>query len=210
MQAAFRRAIDEGSALFKSEADWLAFATGFTAENLKSMKMTKDAVDESTQHSDIEKTGDGAAAEIDSAARCEAFKASVLDSWVWMDYISVPQTVGLSDAAAVQETIGKQADAIRSIPSYIRRATQFWICTPDGARHENGQLCSYGTWNERGWCRLEETTIALLHMQQHARPLHTIRRTKQIDLLTVRICSYGAHGPYMSLGKASYGYLAKA
>ena len=36
---------------------------------------------------------------------------------VRQDYISVPQTVGLSDAAAVQDALGKQARAIRSVPS---------------------------------------------------------------------------------------------
>ena len=173
MQSAFKCAIAEGDGLFKSVDDWKAFANGITSDNLKSLRATKDEVelDDSTA-AEAEKVA--ASEEMDEAAlalRRDAFKQSVADSWVWMDYISVPQTVGLTNAAAVTETIGKQADAIRSIPSYIRKATCFWICTPQGAKHESGQLCSYATWNERGWCRLEETTIALLNLRQLARPI---------------------------------------
>ena len=165
MQAAFRRAIEEGAGLFKSDEDWASYATGLTAENIKTLQAAAAGLVEgepATNHHETHDLGDAAK---------EAFSARVREGWVWMDYISIPQTVGLSDAKAVQETIGKQSRAIRSIPAYVRCAQSFWICTPSDARHESGQVCSYATWNERGWCRLEETTIALLNLRAHARPL---------------------------------------
>ena len=33
-----------------------------------------------------------------------------------------------------------QARAIRSIPSYIRQASVFWICTPHGAVHSRKRI----------------------------------------------------------------------
>jgi hypothetical protein len=103
---------------------------------------------------------------------------------VWMDYISVPQTIGLATSELVSKALEQQALAIRSIPAYIRRVHVFWICTPAGARHENGTSCSYATWAERGWCRLEETTIALLHLAD-ARPLLLTEPVNEPPLVTV-------------------------
>ena len=37
------------------------------------------------------------------------FKHDVAGGWVWMDYISIPQTVGLSNADEVQPTPATQA-----------------------------------------------------------------------------------------------------
>ena len=176
MQAAFRRAIEEGAGLFKSEDDWQAYATGLTTANRASLGSA--AVVGTTAESEPSAgavEGEPAInhlyAHDDGDDAKDTFKARVRDGWVWMDYISIPQTVGLSDSKAVHDTIGKQGKAIRSIPSYVRRAQSFWICTPSNARHESGQVCSYATWNQRGWCRLEETTIALLNLRSHARPL---------------------------------------
>ena len=165
MQAAFRLAIEKGAGLFKSDEDWASYATGITADNLKTLAAAGADLVEGEATTNYHETHD-----LGDAAK-EAFRARVREGWVWMDYISIPQTVGLSDTAAVQETIGKQSQAIRSIPAYVRCAQSFWICTPSGARHESGQVCSYATWNQRGWCRLEETTIALLNLRAHARPL---------------------------------------
>jgi len=167
MQAAFRIAIDEGKGLFKSHEDWKAYAEGITTTNAKSVRAF--GADEESAALGAGASGLEMDEERRLALRHETFKASVAESWVWMDYLSVPQTVGLSDVEAVKETISKQADAIRSIPSYICHATTFWICTPQDAKHESGELCSYATWNARGWCRLEETTISLLNLAQHAR-----------------------------------------
>ena len=203
MQAAFKRAMTDGSKFFKTEDDWKvrvqsiavspclglalasspslsccarrasqAFATGMSSANRESLKGAKDAldVDDDTLKA-IEGSGGNSGEGMDLEAASAAFQASVRDGWVWMDYISVPQTIGLSDPAAVRAALAKQALAIRSIPAYITRAHRFWICTPYGATHESGQRCSYATWNERGWCRLEETTISLLNLANHARPL---------------------------------------
>jgi hypothetical protein len=175
MQAAFRIAIDEGKGLFKSHEDWKAYAEGMTTTNATSFRKFGSNAESASLGTGSSACEAGASPEMDVerrlALRHETFKANVADSWVWMDFLSVPQTVGLSDVAAVQEAISKQADAIRSIPSYIRHATTFWICTPQGAKHESGELCSYATWSARGWCRLEETTIALLNLATHARPI---------------------------------------
>ena len=166
MQAAFRRAIDEPRALFKDADDWSSFARGSTAANLASLTTTREAVRGDDGSETVAATVDH-----EDGSMHSAFAEATRSGWVWMDYLSVPQTIGLSDPAAVRAALAKQALAIRSIPAYITRAHRFWICTPYGATHESGQRCSYATWNERGWCRLEETTISLLNLANHARPL---------------------------------------
>ena len=165
MQAAFRRAIDEPRALFKDADDWSSFARGSTAANLASLTTTREAVRGDDGSETVAATVDH-----EDGSMHSAFAEATRSGWVWMDYLSVPQTIGLPDPAAVAAALADQAKAIRSIPSYIRRARTFWICTPAGARHEAGHACSYATWHERGWCRLEETAISLAHLGD-ARPL---------------------------------------
>jgi hypothetical protein len=80
----------------------------------------------------------------------DAFQKSVVDGWVWMDYISIPQTIGLSTEAEPQAVLKQQAAAIESIPEYVKHAKNFWVCAPSGARHvDAGIECNYETWHSR-------------------------------------------------------------
>jgi len=67
------------------------------------------------------------------------------DSWVWMDYISISQTTGVKQTeevllspeakvlsqrlvqARLKIALAEQARAIRSIPAYVGRVTNFWV-----------------------------------------------------------------------------------
>ena len=165
MQAAFRRAMDDPEQLFKTPGDWEGYMQGLTSSNRETLmnarKKTKEIMsdvkgEEESKAMDADTVGNTLQnTEADDLVVAKAaFAQSVRDGWVWMDYISIPQTIGLSDEHAVNEALRKQALAIRSIPAYIRRAGRFWICTPEGAVHESGALCSYATWFQRGWCAL--------------------------------------------------------
>mmetsp|Transcript_3383 Transcript_3383/g.11317 ORF Transcript_3383/g.11317 Transcript_3383/m.11317 type:complete len:451 (-) Transcript_3383:119-1471(-) len=81
--------------------------------------------------------------------------------WVWMDYVSIPQTRGCLNEEELRETAAAQRLAINSIPAYVARANNFWVCAPSGVRHEDGERCDYATWSSRGWCRMEECCLAL-------------------------------------------------
>ena len=90
-----------------------------------------------------------------------AFAASVADGYVWMDYISIPQVISCSSKPAMDDVSKLQQHAISSIPTYVARANNFWVCAPSGVRHEDGGECDYSSWETRGWCRMEETCLAL-------------------------------------------------
>ena len=51
----------------------------------------------------------------------ESFRASVADGWVWMDFISIPQTIGLQDAGelatALEEQVRKSLNHCANWPS---------------------------------------------------------------------------------------------
>ena len=47
-----------------------------------------------------------------------------------------------------------QDDYIRLIPEYVEASDLFVVLAPR-CRHSNGLRCSFGSWTERGWCRLE-------------------------------------------------------
>lgn len=81
----------------------------------------------------------------------EGFRASVVDGYVWMDYISIPQTIGCKSDEELQRAIREQTLAIQAIPAYAASATNFWICCPSRAVHvDTGVSCGYDTWLERG------------------------------------------------------------
>jgi hypothetical protein len=77
-------------------------------------------------------------------------------------YLSIPQLLlrrNLSEEET-QKCLSQQKAAIGCIPLYVKRATNFWICAPSGARHVGtGELSDYTTWHDRGWCRTEEAVM---------------------------------------------------
>ena len=146
MQTLFRRVI-AGESIFRSEEDWNAYSRGFTAENARSA---------STKHASA--SDKGSFGEEESVMRSESnFLASIADGWVWMDYISIPQTIGCESEEETLRVLADQQRAIEAIPQYVQHAQNFWICAPSNARHcDTGIECNYETWLARGWCRMEE------------------------------------------------------
>ena len=59
----------------------------------------------------------------------------------------------------VQMWLGK---AVQSIPAYIERSTIVLVLVPPVEHVDRqGELCDYGNWRRRGWCRLELAGAAL-------------------------------------------------
>ena len=159
MQAIFRMAI-AGESIFRSEEDWNAYSKGYTAENAGSA---------STKHASATQ---GSFGDEESVLRSEAhFLASIADGWVWMDYISIPQTVTCTTTEETLRVLAEQKAAIHAIPSYVQHAQNFWICAPAGVRHADaGFEADYETWLARGWCRMEEAVLNLVRLGD-GRPL---------------------------------------
>ena len=160
MQTLFRRVI-AGESIFRSEEDWNAYSRGFTAENARSA---------STKHASA--SDKGSFGEEESVMRSESnFLASIADGWVWMDYISIPQTIGCESEEETLRVLDDQQRAIEAIPQYVQHAQNFWICAPSNARHcDTGIECNYETWLARGWCRMEEAVLNLIRLGD-GRPL---------------------------------------
>ena len=177
MQEVFKRAI-AGESIFRSDegafrapqclsqstslrahansppSDWRAYSKGYTAVNAFSVQQTSGVVEHSGEQSDE-----------------SAFRGGLRDGWVWMDYISIPQTIGCSSEEEVLRVMAEQKRAISSIPYYVQHAKNFWICAPSGAEHVDAcHECNYNTWHARGWCRMEEAVFLLIRLGD-GRPL---------------------------------------
>ena len=178
MQEVFRAASgEEPTSIFKTPEDWTSYSTGATSANAK---LVASSVGEQ-----------GAAAVGGGAAKTpEALRASIMDGFVWMDYISIPQTIGCQTDDELDKAISDQGFAIRSIPAYASAATNFWVCCPSGARHADkwgsAAACGYDTWADRGWCRIEEAAH-LLTRHGDSRPLivsNALGETPQVTVQT--------------------------
>lgn len=79
----------------------------------------------------------------------EQMASDVNEGYVWLDYASVPQ-------AADPESEEQRLRAIDSIPFYVDHALCFLAIVPK-VEHKDlkGTYCTYKSWMERGWCRLE-------------------------------------------------------
>lgn len=77
----------------------------------------------------------------------EEMANDVSAGYVWLDFASVPQ------AASAEEA---RLRAIDSIPYYVDHALCFLAIVPK-VEHKDlpGTYCTYKSWQERGWCRLE-------------------------------------------------------
>ena len=77
----------------------------------------------------------------------EQIADDVSNGYVWLDYASVPQAVEAEEA---------RLRAIDSIPFYVDHALCFLAIVPK-IEHKDlpGTFCTYKSWMERGWCRLE-------------------------------------------------------
>jgi len=84
---------------------------------------------------------------------------------VWIDYHSIPQIVqpGQVSPGPRQYNAADQDNAIRSIPFYIEQSSFFIVLAPTATHKDTGDICNFGSWRQRGWCRLEEWSNMLSH-----------------------------------------------
>jgi len=90
-----------------------------------------------------------------SALNCKAqkfnWKAALPEMFVWLDYLSMPQSNYGEDQVHAQDA----ALAVRSIPAYMERCSLLIVLAPPCRHQDTGSVCNYGTWRRRGWCRAE-------------------------------------------------------
>ena len=161
MHSVFNTALgDDPLSIFDSREDWASYAQGASLANQQWHARIK-----SEAASPERRKMTAAAAKspaFSEAAKVEEFQRTLRDGWVWMDYISIPQTVGCVTETETKQVLDQQAAAIRCIPTYVARSANFWICSPSSARHvDTRALCDYSTWHERGWCRMEEAVMTV-------------------------------------------------
>jgi ankyrin repeat protein len=82
------------------------------------------------------------------------------DTYVWLDWFSVPQPSVSSD----EQTLADMRRSIRSIPAYVASSAYTIILAPVCPKHDLGDhgadVCDMWSWTRRGWCRLEVTAHA--------------------------------------------------
>ena len=93
----------------------------------------------------------------------EDWAAIIPDAYIWMDFFCVPQIGQHLDGDANDMKL-----AIDSIPAYVARCSHFLAVVPT-VRHNDlpGVTCDYGSWLERGWCRIEMWAL-MLSVHQNA------------------------------------------
>ena len=147
MQDVFRRA-SAGESIFKDDDMWNLFIKGQSKQTASSVKAGFASID---QAEDTAWTPESSS---------DKFRRSIADGWVWLDFISISQTIGCKSEEEVKVALEEQGRAIASIPAYVAKATLFWVIAPSGVKHHDlGHECSLTTWAKRGWCRLEQTAL---------------------------------------------------
>lgn len=117
-----------------SERDWSAFKSG-TAREWQFMWPASPEITKCFSRHGVN-------------AADELFSAELVESFLWIDYISVPQDVGGDDDS--------QLRAIFSIPYYVSQCAFFIVLCPSVRNRDTGEMCDYEGWQGRGWCRFEE------------------------------------------------------
>jgi len=123
------------------------------------------------------------------------WKQVLAESYIWIDYVSLPQcnVHGPVDALTRQHV----AQAIQSIPAYMERCSMLWVLAPTCQHKDTGEICNYATWRSRGWCRAEmlACTLAPTHI-----PCVVCTGVTATPFM-VHLCDAGK----MSLSEASFG-----
>mmetsp|Transcript_95907 Transcript_95907/g.309321 ORF Transcript_95907/g.309321 Transcript_95907/m.309321 type:complete len:493 (-) Transcript_95907:348-1826(-) len=83
------------------------------------------------------------------------FVIGFLDCYLWYDYFGVPQPDGSGTKP------WKFLESVRSIPQYIENARWFMVLAPWCPHNDLPTICSKSTWDNRGWCRLEQGMYAM-------------------------------------------------
>jgi len=85
------------------------------------------------------------------------------DVFIWMDLLSMPQPGTFRDRRGMEvaTSLDELIKAVRSIPAYVELSSHFFVLCPAVVHKDTGELCDYGSWLDRGWCRLEQMSLAL-------------------------------------------------
>ena len=59
------------------------------------------------------------------------------------------------NAAYQADAGGALLKAVNSIPAYIEQTSIILVLAPPATHTDTGASCSYGSWRQRGWCRME-------------------------------------------------------
>ena len=84
-----------------------------------------------------------------------SFAEDVCCGLVWLDFSSVPQLVDASEEDYAMIT-KQQRCAVASIPRYLECSTYFWVVTIPAEHKDEEKHCDFFSWQQRGWCRLEQ------------------------------------------------------
>mmetsp|Transcript_49973 Transcript_49973/g.142889 ORF Transcript_49973/g.142889 Transcript_49973/m.142889 type:complete len:680 (+) Transcript_49973:72-2111(+) len=99
-------------------------------------------------------------------------QASLPHMLLWVDYLAMPQPGAEPAPAGVERNVQDHRSltselavnlgkAVSSIPSYLELTDLVLVLAPP-ARHANtGKICSFKSWRNRGWCRLEYAAATL-------------------------------------------------
>ena len=76
---------------------------------------------------------------------CADFALNLDDTYVWVDYCSIPQ-----------RNASLQIASISSLPVYASMSRYFVIIAPCTLHYDSHAVCNAETYQRRGWCRLEQ------------------------------------------------------
>ncbi|CAJ1337567.1 unnamed protein product [Effrenium voratum] len=87
----------------------------------------------------------------------ERQRAALKDAYLWLDWFSIPQLESYPSDPSPSSSLSfaSQEDFIQMIPDFISMSDMFVVLTPRCRHAVTGTFCGFGTWTERGWCRLE-------------------------------------------------------
>lgn len=88
----------------------------------------------------------------------EFLAGELAQSFLWMDFLSVPQE---DDPCGGDG----QLRAIQSIPCYIEQSSYFIVLCPNARHADSGELCDFESWLRRGWCRFEVWCNVMSHQR---------------------------------------------
>mmetsp|Transcript_61918 Transcript_61918/g.114907 ORF Transcript_61918/g.114907 Transcript_61918/m.114907 type:complete len:478 (-) Transcript_61918:171-1604(-) len=71
-------------------------------------------------------------------------------SFIWYDYFCIPQVPGRRKMAAIE-----------SIPAYISKAAYLFVLAPSLMHNDLPSVVNKASWQERGWCRVEQSIFSL-------------------------------------------------
>lgn len=108
----------------------------------------------------------------------------VKDSFVWIDFISMPQNRG-----------DDYQKASRSVASYVDRSSHFFaVCPTVKSKGRDDVVYDYGSWMQSSACRFELFAL-LLTRHDHPPPIVRLVQTRACDDESLLLCLEGGNRP---------------